>query len=427
MKRVVLISVLLSISMILTSCSSKGQLVIREEFVEDEPITDFSYTSNEVYTEFDMRYSKIKDINATYTDLDLGAKLAEINITLTDDQITKAHAYIFNPKNGITMRTSFGKRLADTPDNVERETLSQLIKDEQDKGLEVLAAINGSFFKINDADLGPGDRKGSPKDLVLKNGWIISSDAGRRAAGFYSDGTLIIGRPNSTIQVKVNDARKYEISQINKSIQMSGITLYTSDFSDTTGTIFPCTEVVARITGGRLKYGETLNAVVEKVNKNTKSTKLNDGYIVLSAAEGGSRDIEKIKKGDKLSINIETTDLRWINVMHGVGGDDKLLHNGYVVNGDRTHDARTAIGTKEDGTVVLLAVDGVQSGYSAGLSKPDTGVVLQWLGCVEGLNLDGGASSTLAVNVNGSLKVVNKPLEGTERQISNGLVFYKKK
>jgi hypothetical protein len=81
---------------------------------------------------------------------------------------------------------------------------------------------------------------------------------------------------------------------------------------------------------------------------------------------------------------------------------------------------RTAIGLKEDGrTLVVAVIDGRQTGLSIGINLPDLG---QWMleqGCVVAMNLDGGGSSTLAVRE----EVVNFPSDNTgPRLVSNALV-----
>lgn len=58
---------------------------------------------------------------------------------------------------------------------------------------------------------------------------------------------------------------------------------------------------------------------------------------------------------------------------------------------------RTAIGVKEDGTMILLVADG-RTSHSAGFSLTEFASLLKWLGCVDALNLDGGGSSTLYVS-----------------------------
>lgn len=59
---------------------------------------------------------------------------------------------------------------------------------------------------------------------------------------------------------------------------------------------------------------------------------------------------------------------------------------------------RTAMGYTGDGKLVLLVVEGRAPGRAEGATLTQTAEMLISLGCVEGLNLDGGGSSCLLVN-----------------------------
>lgn len=66
---------------------------------------------------------------------------------------------------------------------------------------------------------------------------------------------------------------------------------------------------------------------------------------------------------------------------------------------------RTAIGQKEDGTVLFLVIDGRSINYSLGGTLLDVQNILLKQGAVNASNLDGGSSSTMFLNG----KVINKP------------------
>lgn len=83
---------------------------------------------------------------------------------------------------------------------------------------------------------------------------------------------------------------------------------------------------------------------------------------------------------------------------------------------------RTAIGTKPDGTIVLLVVDGRRKD-SFGMSFPELAQMARWLGVTDLLNLDGGGSSAMWVKGRG---VVNSPSDGIgifhlERKVANSI------
>ncbi|MEU8618644.1 phosphodiester glycosidase family protein [Streptomyces sp. NPDC048623] len=110
-----------------------------------------------------------------------------------------------------------------------------------------------------------------------------------------------------------------------------------------------------------------------------------------------------------------------------VGGGARLLKDGELALGEREltrqdRPARTVVGVTRDGTVLLLVLDGREPGVSTGATLAEAGELLRSLGAVDGLNLDGGGSSTMVVD--GELR--NRPREAkgdpvSERQVATVL------
>jgi hypothetical protein len=78
---------------------------------------------------------------------------------------------------------------------------------------------------------------------------------------------------------------------------------------------------------------------------------------------------------------------------------------------------RTLAGVRADGTLLLVTVDGRAPGWSAGMTLPEAARLMRSLGARDALNMDGGGSSTMTV----AGQVVNRPSDGVERAVSNGL------
>lgn len=77
-----------------------------------------------------------------------------------------------------------------------------------------------------------------------------------------------------------------------------------------------------------------------------------------------------------------------------------------VVNGTKTQfngnggwgiAPRTAIGQRKDGIVLFVVIDGRRSGHSIGISMKELADIMYRYGCYNAANLDGGGSSSLAV------------------------------
>ncbi len=82
---------------------------------------------------------------------------------------------------------------------------------------------------------------------------------------------------------------------------------------------------------------------------------------------------------------------------------------------------RTAIGLKQDGTVLVLVVDG-RSTNSKGLTLQELATYFLRLGARDAVNLDGGGSSVMVING----EIVNKPSDGWERPVSMALGLFPK-
>jgi hypothetical protein len=78
-----------------------------------------------------------------------------------------------------------------------------------------------------------------------------------------------------------------------------------------------------------------------------------------------------------------------------VGGKN-LIQNGEIKTADNPtgNNPRSAIGVKEDGTVVIYEVDGRQNG-STGMTPSVLAQEMINIGCVNAINLDGGGSSRM--------------------------------
>lgn len=93
---------------------------------------------------------------------------------------------------------------------------------------------------------------------------------------------------------------------------------------------------------------------------------------------------------------------------------------------------RTAIGLKQDGTILLVVADGRNKNNANGLSLPELTRVMRWLGCSDAANLDGGGSSTMYIRDRGENGIVNHPSDNGrfdchgQRPVANAILVVKK-
>ncbi len=86
--------------------------------------------------------------------------------------------------------------------------------------------------------------------------------------------------------------------------------------------------------------------------------------------------------------------------------------------------ARSVVGIKADGSIVIMMNDGRQSPYSLGMNMYECAEVMIAAGCVYAANCDGGGSSTFMSQRPGEeLKVNCSPCDGALRQNTHGIMI----
>ncbi|MBK8978060.1 MAG: phosphodiester glycosidase family protein [Planctomycetes bacterium] len=109
-----------------------------------------------------------------------------------------------------------------------------------------------------------------------------------------------------------------------------------------------------------------------------------------------------------------------------------LIADGRILDGEpwaaqEERHPRTAAGIAQDGTLLLLTVDG-RTPDAAGMTLLELAQLLHALGCVDALNLDGGGSTTMWIRTAGG--IVNHPCDNKlfdhagERPVANALLVF---
>lgn len=131
----------------------------------------------------------------------------------------------------------------------------------------------------------------------------------------------------------------------------------------------------------------------------------------------GKDSVLKLRFSTALHVNTcgpqgETEEMRrgkkW-KMQTAIGGGPVLLQDGalfitndqeriFTGNAFNEKHPRTAMGYTGDGKLILLVIEGRNPGVAGGATLTQTAIILQRIGCVEALNLDGGGSSCLLVN-----------------------------
>lgn len=135
--------------------------------------------------------------------------------------------------------------------------------------------------------------------------------------------------------------------------------------------------------------------------------------------------LEDLSIGNKISLNLSSVP-NIDGIKFAIGGGSVILKDGELsltdINLTGAH-PRTGIAINQDQTeVMLVTIDGRDSSFK-GVSQEKFGAILKELGAYNALNLDGGGSTTMAIKPINEDKatVVNKPSDGGERKVVNGV------
>lgn len=107
------------------------------------------------------------------------------------------------------------------------------------------------------------------------------------------------------------------------------------------------------------------------------------------------------------------TPISLTGVHNAVCGDARLLNAGNIsVPPEGEAHPRTAVGLSQNGYfLILIAIDGRQDGYSEGATYHETAEWLIRFGAYDGINLDGGGSTTMVrSNDLGGAIIMNSPI-----------------
>ncbi len=120
-----------------------------------------------------------------------------------------------------------------------------------------------------------------------------------------------------------------------------------------------------------------------------------------------------ITKDNQVRVARPPFDLKGVH--NAVCGFGIVLQSGKVLPEGKDVHPRTAAGVSQDGkTLYLLVIDGRQPGYSLGATTAEVGQWLAALGAYDGINLDGGGTTTLVIEHDGRPKVINRPIHGNK-------------
>ncbi|MBB3050284.1 hypothetical protein FHS23_001279 [Prauserella isguenensis] len=304
-----------------------------------------------------------------------------------------------------------------------------------------LAGVNGDFFNISDShegveptgsSVGPaiagGDAlKGAVPDGQRFGPALPDGTSTRDVFGVGVDGTARVSTLDVTGTVRTNGGA-FDVDGMNQyALPENGVGVYTSEWGPmsrvrpTCGTDTnrqaPCSD-------------ETEEVVVKRGVVVAERDEPGEGRIpaeatVLVGREDGAAELEALDEGDRVRVRSGLdADEPAPPFAFAVGGFP-ILRDGAPLAGLDTGvlAPRTAAGVSADGrTAYLTVVDG-RSAESAGMTVAELADLLRSFGAVDGVNLDGGGSSTFVTREPGDERAIvrNVPSDGKPRAVANGV------
>ncbi|MBX6356050.1 MAG: phosphodiester glycosidase family protein [Micromonosporaceae bacterium] len=301
--------------------------------------------------------------------------------------------------------------------------------------------VNGDFFNITESQhpgVPPTNSSNGPEVTefrALKAAVPNSQRFGpamapgtstRDVIGIDASGRARIGTLTLVGTVTTRDDH-YPLAGLNQyALPQNSIGLFTSDWGEVsrqravcgsdTRRADPCTSDAAEVL---VRHGR-----VVAVSDTPGAGAIARDELVLVGREAGAADLRKLTVGDPVSVHYRLTG-EGIPFRFAVGAAP-ILRDGAVMPGvdAKTAATRTAAGISADGRrLYLVTLDGdAESG--AGLTLAQLAELLAGFGAADGVNLDGGGSTTCAVRLPGSVDVTlcnHLPSGGAERPVANGI------
>lgn len=307
----------------------------------------------------------------------------------------RVHLLDIDPSTpGVSIDYVAGPRVSTTA------TVQEMVADDP----ATVGAINGDFYDIGrtGAPLGVGVDRQLALLHAPRSGWNQSFviDHGVAKVGFYP------------LQARVSGHPELKVTNFNSPlIAPNGIGLYDRHWGPPPGAVV--VEQDLRVRRVVIRHGRV---------RSNKEGLLARGRSIQGKLLIGRGEAADLLAGLKTGATLRVTAALKSRPEVAISGSQLLLRDGEL----RTHEdvdlhPRTAIGIDQDnGHILMFVVDGRRR-WSRGVSLLELATLLRGIGVEDALNLDGGGSSTMLGLKQRELHVLNKPSDGFERRVADGL------
>lgn len=270
-----------------------------------------------------------------------------------------------------------------------------------------LAAVNGGFFARGDGLTMPVG------NVVIDGRLLAASDFWRTSFGLTRQKKVLYGffAPQPVFKV-AGSGTLIPVGNLNRPYRPDRTNLYQAVWGERSGTPPGTRELILLPRDGRYLV----------TGSGQGNSPIPPAGMVLA---GDPAVLPDLAPGTVLTFD-PGWDPAWQGVHHLLTGGPLLVEGGRpvfqavqegfsgTVLGRR---ARTAIGVRENGNLLLVVVEGGEE-QESGVTLEEMAVLLGELGAATAVGLDGGGSSAMWV----AGQLVSRPATGTERPVANALV-----
>ena len=299
-----------------------------------------------------------------------------------------------------------------------RETVTSM--ERRASASATVGGVNADLFTWNE---------GLPSGMFMESGVLKTPPHPRRSTvGITDDGRLLVQRI-SMVGTWQGSSQRHPLIGLNQRPGPQGLSLFTPAWGASTPAAQGTVEVTLDPFPPAAPATELSGTVVAV--KPAGGTPIPPGGAVLVGQGTSAGRLAAEAPVGQTVTTILTLRPQWGGVVDAVGGGPVIVRDGQPVfralesftsNQLSLRNPRTAVGQREDGSIVLVAVDGRQPGYSTGLTNFELAQTMVRLGAVTASALDAGGSTTMAFDG----ELLNSPSDpGGERPVADGLfVFY---
>lgn len=257
-------------------------------------------------------------------------------------------------------------------------------------------AVNGGYFAYAGAAVGA---------VKIDNEWIRLPWKNRTAIGWDNNGKIEIGNLRAQAWLRLSGQKA----------TLSRIRLDNLNGRPSSQTVTPITHRFAS------QYALQKGEFAVQLRNMRVAGMVSSGKVLLSADPSavtlvvGARvdtevrsALQTLTPGDSADFQIETTPAAWNDFPTILGAGPRLIENGTIkvthIEEEFRPDVlargpRTTLGIDREGNLIILIIEAWHDKIR-GMTLDAVAAELQRAGAVEGINLDGGSSTTLVVNNN---------------------------